>query len=99
MQSVGPRSNDDWVLDAGMYEIRADQFSGLNVEEGRCVGKSFGRAHEGIECDDFIAAQSLKHLHQIRPKARVKVNPLGDIAFIGRRRRQRVRKERDDGSD
>lgn len=88
MQSVGPSSNDDRVLDAGMDEIRADQFGGLNVEESRSVGKSFGRAHEGIECDDFIAAQGLQHLHQIGPKTSVKVNSLGDIAFIAGRRWQ-----------
>ena len=97
MQSIGPRSHDDRVLDAGMNEIRTDQFSGFDVEEGGSVGKSFGRAHEGVERDDFIAAQCLKHLDQIRPEAGVKVNPFSDIAFVGRRGGQRVREERDDG--
>lgn len=85
MQSIRPSPNDDWVLDAGMNEIRADQFGGFDVQEGRGVGKSFRRAHEGVKCDDLIAAQCFKHLHEIRPKAGIKVNPLSHIAFVSRR--------------
>ena len=46
-----------------MNQIRTGELGSLDVEEGAAVDKSFGRTHEGVEGDDFIAAHCLQHFH------------------------------------
>jgi hypothetical protein len=49
-------ANNDWVFDAWVNKIGADQLGRFNVEKSWGVCEAFGGAHKGIESDDFIAA-------------------------------------------
>jgi hypothetical protein len=60
VQSVRACADDDWVFDVGVDEVGCDQFGCFYVEEVGVLGESFGRAHEAVEGDDFVAAHGLQ---------------------------------------
>lgn len=61
MKSIRAHSDDNWVLNVWINQVRNYQLSGLDIHELRRLGKTFWRAHWIIEGYNLITTQSFKH--------------------------------------